>query len=164
MGEGGADGELLAGAYEAPPDVAGVRPVGTQEQAFDPATRRALRVQTGGKHRGVVAKQRVAGAKKAGQIGKGVVRDGAGGAIDDQQARLVATRGGRLGDQARRKFVVEKVGGEWHACGRFGDQSVLHIRRTLFSKHDFSSQSARSSKEATESDAFLCDLDPGLVH
>jgi hypothetical protein len=30
------------------------------------------------------------------------------------------------------------------------------------SEHDFSSQRARSSKEVTEADAFLCDLDPSL--
>jgi hypothetical protein len=45
-------------------------------------------------------------------------------------------------------------------CGR--SRSMLHTRRILFSKHDFSSQRARSSKEATEADAFLCDLDPSL--
>ena len=32
----------------------------------------------------------------------------------------------------------------------------------LFSEYDFSSQRARSSKEVTEADAFLCDLDSGL--
>ena len=38
---------------------------------------------------------------------------------------------------------------------------VLHPRRIL-SSEDFSSQRSRSSKEATEADAFLCDLDPRL--
>jgi hypothetical protein len=76
-------------------------------------------MQTGGEHSGVVAKQRVAGTKETGQIGKRVVRDGVGGAIDDEQARLVATRSGRLRDQVWWKFVIEKVGGEWHGCGRF---------------------------------------------
>jgi hypothetical protein len=32
----------------------------------------------------------------------------------------------------------------------------------FFSEHDFSSQRARSSKEVTEADVFLCDLDPSL--
>ena len=36
--------------------------------------------------------------------------------------------------------------------------SVSHLRRILFSEHDFSSQGARSSKEVTEADAFLCEL------
>ena len=41
-------------------------------------------------------------------------------------------------------------------------QSELHTRKILFSEHDFSSQRAQGSKEATEADAFLCDLDPNL--
>jgi hypothetical protein len=39
---------------------------------------------------------------------------------------------------------------------------LCHIRRILFFEHAFSSQRARSSKEVTEADAFLCDLDPSL--
>jgi hypothetical protein len=35
---------------------------------------------------------------------------------------LVAARGGRLRDQVRRQFVVEKVGGEWHGCGARKDR------------------------------------------
>ena len=42
------------------------------------------------------------------------------------------------------------------------EHGVLHTRRILLSEHDFSSQRARSSKEVTEADAFLCDLDPNL--
>jgi hypothetical protein len=46
-----------------------------------------------------------------------------------------------------------------------GKQSVVRLithPQSLVSEHDFSSQRAQSSKEITETDAFLCDLDPSL--
>ena len=46
------------------------------------------------------------------QVGKRVVRERVRGAIDDEEARLVAARGGRLRDEAWREFVVEEIGGE----------------------------------------------------
>ena len=48
------------------------------------------------------------------------------------------------------------------AAGFCSVASILHTRRILFSEHGISSQRARSSKEVTEADAFLCDLDPSL--
>jgi len=61
-----------------------------------------------------VAKQRVAGAQELRQVGEDMVRDGVRGAIDHQQARLVAAGRGRLRDEPRRQLVVEKFGAKSH--------------------------------------------------
>src|ERR1019366_6120427 len=61
---------------------------------------------------GGVAEERIARAEELRQIGKGVVRDGVRRAIDDEETRLVAARGGRLRDEVRREFGVEESSGQ----------------------------------------------------
>jgi hypothetical protein len=41
-----------------------------------------------------------------------MVGDGMGGPIDDEQARLVSSRGRCLRDEMRRERIVEEIGGE----------------------------------------------------
>ena len=74
---------------------------GAEEEALDLAAGRTAGVEAGGEDRRGVAKKRVAGAEEARQIGERVVGERTGGAVDDEQARLVAARGGSLGDEAR---------------------------------------------------------------
>jgi len=59
---------------------------------------------------GVVAEEGKTTADEVGQIGEDVVRNRAPGAVDDEQPRLVAARGGCLRDQLGRQGVVEERG------------------------------------------------------
>jgi len=112
--KGGGDGEFFPGADETPPDVVAVGGVGAEEEALDHAAGGTFGVKAGGENGGVVAEKGVAGAEELRKVGEGVVRDGAGGAVDDHQARGVATRGGSLRDEVRRQGVIEEIGRERH--------------------------------------------------
>ena len=109
--EAGADRQFSARANQATPDVVADFHRAEQE-AFNPPPGRALRVQPGGKHGGVVAKQRVAGAKELRQVAEDRVGERAGGAVDDQQPGAIALRGGSLSDEAGWQVIVEKIGGQ----------------------------------------------------
>ncbi len=110
--EGRADRKFFSGAHEAPPDVFVAAGGGAQEQALDRAAGRAVCEQARGQHGGGVAEQRVAGPQVFAEIGEHAVLDAAGGAMHDEQARGVAARGGRLGDEPLGQRVVEEVGGK----------------------------------------------------
>jgi hypothetical protein len=56
------------------------------EEALYLAAGRSLRAKSGGEHSGVVAEQRVARAQEPRQVGKGVVRECACCAVNDQEA------------------------------------------------------------------------------
>ncbi len=110
--ERGADGKLFARFDETVPNVLVLR--SAQQEALDRAAGRPLGMEARGQDGGIVAKKRVAGAQELRQIGERMVGEGVGGAIDHQQARLIATRSRHLRDQARREIVIEKIGGEGH--------------------------------------------------
>ena len=67
-----------------------------------------------GQDAGVVADQGVGGTEKLRKVGEKMVGDLAGGAVDDEEARLISPCGGLLSHEMRRQRVVEKVGGERH--------------------------------------------------
>src|SRR5664280_2949352 len=96
------------------------RPRGTQQEALDPATGRALRQQTGGQHGRIVAEENVAGAQEIGQVGEDMMCHRAGAAVDDEQARLIATRRRDLRNEAPGQRVIEKFGAEAHGGGGSG--------------------------------------------
>ena len=109
MSEGCADGEFFSRPDEAAPDVFAIhRP---KEEALDLATAGPLGMKPRGEDGDVIAKKRVPGAEKTWQLGKCGVFDGMSRAINDEQSRLVAARGGSLRDEMGRKGVVEKLGG-----------------------------------------------------
>ena len=118
IGEGGADGEFFAGFDETAPRLAGVAFGGAEEEALDEAAGKTARVEAGGEDGGGVAEERIAGSEEARQISEGVMGERTGGAVDDEQARLVAARGGSLGDEARGEVVVEEIGGERRQEGK----------------------------------------------
>jgi hypothetical protein len=82
------------------------------------AARGATGAEARGEDGGVVAKQRVAGAQEAGEVGEGVMRKGAGGAVDDEEPGLVAPSGGGLRDEVFGQGVIKKLGGEWRHGGK----------------------------------------------
>ena len=116
--EGGAGGKLPARTEQAPPLVGGARRA--QQEALDLSARRPLREQTRRQHGGVVAEKHVAGAQETGQVGEDMMRHRAGAAVDDEQARLVAARGGGLRNEALGQRVIEKFGAEAHGGGGSG--------------------------------------------
>ena len=86
----------------------------TQEETLDPAAARPPRKKARRQDGGGVAKEDVAGAEKTRQVGENLMRHRAGAAVDDQQARLVAARGGGLRNQALGQRVIEEFGAEAH--------------------------------------------------
>ena len=70
-----------------------------QQQAFDLAAGRTLRMQARGDDRGIVAKKRVAGPQIFRQVAKLPMLDPVCRAVDDQQPRLVAPGGRVLGNE-----------------------------------------------------------------
>ena len=110
VSKGCTDGQLPAGLDEAAP-----RPViagRTEEEALDLPAARTLCVEPRRNNGGVVAKNPVASVQKTRQLGECGVFSRMRGAIDDEQARLIAAGGGGLRDQVRGQIVVEKFGGE----------------------------------------------------
>jgi len=86
----------------------------SQQKTLDRAARWPSRVEARGEHGGVVAKKRVGWPEKARQIRERGVRERVRGAVNDEQSRRIAPRGGRLRDEARGKLVIEKVGWKRH--------------------------------------------------
>ena len=58
-------------------------------------------------HPGVIDDQQVTGAKDRCNRGEGLVAQSCGLPVEDEQARSVTSRQGRLGDQRFRQFEVE---------------------------------------------------------
>ena len=56
---------------------------------------------------GVIEHQAISGTKMVGKAAKNAMVDGPAGAVEDQQAGLVALRQGLLGDEPRRQVVIE---------------------------------------------------------
>ena len=105
--------QLLPGMHQRGPDLIvsaarrAVRFVTSQQQTFDgPAARHAAAQQPRRKHARVVDHQQVAAPKKAREIANPRVRHRATAAIQHEQPRLAARRGG-LRDQLVRKMKVE---------------------------------------------------------
>jgi hypothetical protein len=118
FGKRGADRKFFPGFDEATPGLTGVSFGGTEQEALDLAARGATGAEAGGEDGGVVAKQRVAGAQEAGQIGEGVMRNAAGGAVDDEQTGLVTPCGGGLRDEVFGQGIIEKLGVERRHGGK----------------------------------------------
>jgi hypothetical protein len=63
--------------------------------------------------------------------------------------------------------LITRISADWmfqnpRPSAKSAEESVIELDLWIEVGHDFSSQRARSSKEVTEADAFLCDLDPNL--
>ena len=127
MREGGAGREFFSGTQKAPPSVVAARGVGAEQEALDGSACGALRAEAGGEDGGVVAEKCVGGAEELWKGGKSGVREGVGSAVNNEQARGIAPRRGRLRDEAWRKLVVEKAGGKRHGGWRNESQDVEEI-------------------------------------
>lgn len=114
----GADGQFFSRTDKTPPRVFPMRRIGTGEKTFDGAAGGTLCVEARGEHGGVVAEEDVAALQEARQIAKMMMRERVVGAIDHEQARRIAARGRRLGDEMRGKVVVEEIGGQRHGTKR----------------------------------------------
>ena len=139
--EGGADGELFPGAEQAPPVVFIARGGGAEQEALDGAAGGALGEEAGGEDGGVVAKKGVARAQVVADVGENAVLKAPGVAVNDEQPRGVAARGGSLGDEALGQGVVEEIGGKrrhraWRKAakksGGRGKKLALPSRASLF--------------------------------
>jgi hypothetical protein len=76
------------------------------ERGADPGLS-AHALELGGDHAGVVEHQAIAGPQLAGQVGDAQIA--CLGAVEDEQARRIARRGGAQRDPVVRKLEVEKV-------------------------------------------------------
>jgi len=108
VAEGRARRQLAAGAEETPPIVG--TPGRLVKETLDAAPGGTLGEEAGGDDVGVVAEEGEAAADEIGKVGEDVVRDSVAGAVDDEQTRLIAASGGRLGDQLGGQFVIEERG------------------------------------------------------
>src|SRR3972149_1949147 len=81
---------------------------GPQQQQFSRAARAgAAAAQPRGDHPGIVDHEHVAGPEVVADLAEDAMLDAAGGALDDQQSRRVARRGGLVGGQFRRERGAE---------------------------------------------------------
>ena len=123
-GERGTGRELAARAEQAPPVVGTAG--GLVEETLDAAAGGALGEEARGDDVGVVAEESVAAADQIGEFGEDVMGDGVAGAVDDEQAGLVAAGGGRLRDELGRERVVEEIG--FQREGRMGLRRAAGVK------------------------------------
>jgi hypothetical protein len=77
------------------------------KQEFDPSACGSVADEARGNDLGVVEDEEVAEIEIVGDVAELPVRQRAGGAIEDEESRLIAPRRGVLGDQLGREIIVE---------------------------------------------------------